>query len=102
QWFKDKRSVIKSSGAYPAFRNISSNKYQLVYNEKTLKGFLMEIRDNDPAVILRAPSNLPYGDVVKVTGFMHTLGISKIAWVKGTLANLNIEIKKGRARRRGA
>jgi len=32
---------------------------------------------------------------------MHSLGISKIAWVKGTLANMKVEIKKGRARRRG-
>lgn len=102
QWFKDKRAVLKASAAYPAFRNMAANKYQLVYDDHTLRGFLMEIRDNDPAVILRAPGNLPYGDIVKITGYMHTLGISKIAWVKGTLANMKVEIKKGRARRRGA
>ncbi|RKZ35003.1 hypothetical protein DRQ33_00915 [bacterium] len=99
QFFKDKRAVLKAAGAYPAFRNIAANKYQVVYNEQTLEGLLMEIRDYDPAVIIRAPGNLPYGDVVKVTGKMHALGISKIAWVKGTLADLKVEIKKGRARR---
>lgn len=101
QWFKDKRAVLSAPSAYPAFRNIAANKYQLVYDDNSIKAFLMGVRDNDPAIILRAPGNLPYGDVVKVTGYMHSLGISKIAWVKGTLANMKVEIKKGRARRRG-
>ena len=100
QWFKDKRAVLSVPSAYRAFRNVAANKYQVVYDDNTIKGVLMEIRDYDPAVIIRAPGSIPYGKVVKITGEMHALGISKIAWVKGSLADMKVQIKKGRARRR--
>ena len=100
QWFKDKRAVLSVPSAYKAFRNVAANKYQVVYDDNTIKGLLMEIRDYDPAVIIRAPGDIPYGKVAKLTGEMHGLGISKIAWVKGSLATMKVQIKKGRARRR--
>ncbi|RKZ28093.1 hypothetical protein DRQ26_01820 [bacterium] len=99
-WFQDKRSVVAIPSAYIAFRN-AVQRYGVLYNQQTLKGLLNEIWVNDPAVIIRAPGNLPYGEVVKVTGYMYALGISKIAWVKGTLADMKVEIKKSRARRQG-
>ncbi len=98
-WFKDKRQVVNIPSAYIAFRNAVA-RYNVLYTEQTLRGLLQEVRDNDPAVIIRAPGNLPYGEVVKITGMMHSLGIAKIAWVKGTLADMKVEIKRARARRR--
>ncbi len=96
------KKALKSAAGYPLFRNAARDRYQVYYNEQTLKGLLIEIRDNDPAVIIRAPGNLEYGEVVKVTGIMHALGISKIAWVKGTLSDMEVEIVKSKkARRKG-
>jgi len=98
-WFKERRSVVNIPSAYIAFRN-AIVRYNVLYNEQTLKGLLNEIWVNDPAVVIRAPGKLPYNEVVKVTGYMYSLGISKIAWVRGSLADMEVEIKRGRARRR--
>ncbi|HHH80868.1 MAG TPA: hypothetical protein ENL24_02535 [candidate division Zixibacteria bacterium] len=94
-WFKDKRQIVKIPSAYVAFRN-AAQRYRVIYDERGLKAFLLDIRDNDPAVIIRAPGNIPYSDVVRITGFMHSIGIAKIAWVRGTLSDLKVEIKKSR------
>lgn len=97
-WFQDKRSLLSVGSAYIAFRN-AVTRYQVLYNEQTLEGLINEVAVNEPAVILRAPSNLEYGEIVKVTGLMYGAGISKIAWVRGSMADLKVEIKKRTARR---
>jgi len=78
-------------------RNIGTQ-YQVYYDENGLKSMLNEVRDNDPAVLIRAPQDTPYGEVVKITGFMHAIGIAKIAWVEGSLKSLKAEIVKTRRR----
>ncbi len=93
------RAVVNVAPAYPAFRNQALNRYQVVYDEMALKALLLEIRDSDPAVILRAPGDIPYGSVVAITGALNSAGITKIAWVKGTLSDLEVEIKKAAPRR---
>ena len=98
-FFKDKRAVLAAPSAYIAFRNMVA-RYNVLYNEQSLEVLLEQVWTNDPAVIIRAPGNLPYGEVVKVTGLMYALGISKIAWVRGTLTDLKVEIRKSRGRRR--
>ncbi len=97
KWFSDKRALVKNVAAYRAFRN-AVLRYRVLYNEQGLKGFLDEIRDNDPAVVIRSPGDLPYSEVVKITGYMHSIGIAKIAWVRGTLSDLKVEIKSTRRR----
>jgi len=79
-------------------RNIGIQ-YQVYYDENGLKSLLMEVRDSDPSVMIRAPESTPYGDVVQITGYMHSNGISKIAWVDGSLKDLKAEIKKTTARK---
>ena len=58
----------------------------------------MEVRDSEPAILIRAPKSIPYGQVVEFTGFMHAIGITKIAWVEGQLSDLKAQIKKTKRR----
>lgn len=90
------RSIV---GIPKLLRNIGTAK-QVYYDEASLKGLLMEQRDADPAILIRAPKSMPYGAVVKITGYMHSIGIAKIAWVAGTLKDLKAEIRKTKGRRR--
>ncbi len=70
--------------------------YETYFDANGLKDLVMEIRDSDPRVMIRAPRNIPYGDVVSWHSFMLNAGITKIAWIDGTLFDLQAEIKKTR------
>lgn len=94
-WFDDKRGLLASAATYRAFKNFV-RQYNVVFDLMGLKALLMELSVNDPAVLIRAPGNIPYGEVVSITSEMHNLGISKIAWVKGSLSDVKVEIKKSR------
>jgi hypothetical protein len=41
-------------------RNIGTQ-YQVYYDNIGLEALLMEVRDSEPAVLIRAPGNIPYG-----------------------------------------
>jgi len=96
-WFQDKRAVVNVPAAYIAFRN-AVVRYNVLYNQNSLTALLEQVWVNDPAVIIRAPGNIPYSEVVRITGEMHSLGITKIAWLRGELKDLQVEIKRGRTR----
>ncbi|MBN1756247.1 biopolymer transporter ExbD [bacterium] len=71
-------------------------RYGTYYSLPMLRQFLYEIRDSDPKVLIRADRELQYGKVVEITNYIHSLGITKYAWVGGSFADLNAEIRKGR------
>ena len=70
--------------------------HETYFNTQGLRDLIMELRDSDPRVMIRAPRSVPYGDVVSWHSYMLNAGITKIAWIDGTLFDLKAEIKKTR------
>ncbi len=69
----------------------------LWFNEPGLKAKFQEaFSQQDVKVIIRAARNVPYGEVVKVHSILYNIGISKIAWLDGTVASLKADIKEVR------
>jgi biopolymer transport protein ExbD len=50
----------------------------------------------DVTVIISGAKNLPYGEIVKVHALLYELGISKIAWLDASLADLKLNIQEKR------
>ncbi|MFP4458751.1 MAG: ExbD/TolR family protein [Candidatus Zixiibacteriota bacterium] len=65
---------------------------QVYFTNESLKNLLREVSKNEPAILIRAPETIPYGEIVKLHSFMIEAGIGKIAWVKGSLFDLEAEI----------
>jgi len=95
---KPQRSIVND--AYILFKNQVINKgYGVLYNDQTIQGLITDLAMQDPKVIIRAPGNSEYGAIAKLTGFMYASGISKIAWLKGNLSDLEVTILVSRGGR---
>ena len=60
------------------------NKFQEAFNQQDVK------------VIIRAARDVPYGEVVRTHAILYNIGISKIAWLDGSLSTLRADIKEMR------
>lgn len=69
----------------------------LWFSEASLKAKFQEaFSQQDVKVIIRAARSVPYGEVVKIHSIMYNIGISKIAWLDGSLSTLKADIKEVR------
>ncbi|MBN2542408.1 biopolymer transporter ExbD [bacterium] len=91
QKIANKRTIVMT----PLLKTLGE-RYGVYFNLASLQIFLHEIRDSDPKILIRADRKLPYGQIVEITNYIHSLGITKYAWVGGTFLDLNAEIRKGR------
>ena len=69
----------------------------LWFSENGLRSkFKAASRQQDVKVIIRAARSTPYSEVVKVHSILYNIGISKIAWLDGSIASLKADIREVR------
>jgi len=99
EFYKDvdkNRRLLDSPYALESELTLAENK-GLWYNESNLKAKFQEaFNQQDVKVIIRADRNTPYGEVVKTHAILYNIGISKIAWLDGSLSTLRADIREMR------
>lgn len=90
------RRFLGDPYALESIITVATNK-GLWYEESGLRTKFQEaFNQQDIKVIVRASRDTPYGEVVKVHSILYNIGISKIAWLDGTLGTLRADIREVR------
>lgn len=100
EFYKDdidrSRRFLNDPYALESIITVATNK-GLWFNEASLRAKFQEaFNQQDVKVIIRASRNIPYGEVVKVHSILYNIGISKIAWLDGSLSTLRADIREVR------
>ena len=99
EFYKDverTRGLLGDPYALESELTLAKNK-GLWFEENALEmKFEEAFRQQDVKVIIRAARNVPYGQVVKVHSILFNIGISKVAWLDGSIQSLKADIREVR------